>query len=82
MAGHGSMRPEDTASNPARSGLPGIQPGEGTAGLGGAAIEGLSNAFQKGLQGPGALLGGGEEGGGMDIGQMAGMAMKVAPLLL
>jgi hypothetical protein len=45
----------------------------------------LSEAFQKGLQGPempGMPGGGEEEGGGMDAGQMAGLAMKVAPLLL
>jgi hypothetical protein len=32
--------------------LPGIQPGEATAGIGGFGINTLSDAFQKGLQGP------------------------------
>jgi hypothetical protein len=77
------MRPLDTASDPSRSGLPGIQPGDPTAGIGGMAIGALTEQFQKGVQGPGAMLGGGgddEEGGG--TGDMVGMAMKVAPLLL
>lgn len=78
------MRPLDTASDPSRSGLPGIQADDPTSGIGGMAIGALTEQFQKGLQGPGAMLGGGgEEGGeGGGMADMAGMAMKVAPLLL
>lgn len=77
MAGHGSVRPLDTASDPARSGLPGIQPGDPTAGPAGVAINSLSDAFSKGLSGPGEMPGlpgmGGEAAGGLS---------ELAPLAL
>lgn len=87
MAGHGSNRPLDTASDPSRSGLPGIQPGDAAAGIGGFAIDSLSNAFQKGLQGPGGMMpelpgmggaGAGEAAGGAEA---AGGLAELAPLL-
>ena len=47
------MNPLSTASNPEGSGgLPGIQPGDPSAGIGGFAMNSLSDAFQKGVNGP------------------------------
>jgi hypothetical protein len=70
-----------TTSNPAggTSGLPGIQPGDATAGPAGVVLNKLTEQFQRGITGP---LGGGEEGGGMDPSKAIGVAMKIAPLLL
>ncbi len=79
MAGHGSMRPLDTASDPARQGIPGDGAGSPQAGVLGAAlgaVGSLSGSFMQGLTGPDSE---GGEGGGMA--DMAGMAMKIAPLL-
>lgn len=71
------MRPLDTASDPARSGLPGIQPGDPTAGPAGVAINSLSDAFSKGLSGPGEMPGmGGEAAGGAEA------LSELAPLAL
>lgn len=82
MAGHGSPRPLDTASDPARSGLPGIQPGDPTAGIGGMLIEkgtqALGDAFTKGMSGAGKLPGAAE---GAEGAEAAGGLAEAAPLL-
>jgi len=66
------MRPEDTASDPARQGIPGAT----SLGPLGAAVGSLSQSFQAGLQGPGAMLGGGAEGA-----EAAGGLAELAPLM-
>jgi hypothetical protein len=52
-----------TTSNPAGAGLPGIQPDDPTAGIGGMAISSLTDAFTKGLAGPEMpeMMGGGSK---------------------
>jgi hypothetical protein len=81
MAGHGSMRPLDTASDPARQGIPGDGAGSPQAGVLGAAVDAvgsLSGSFMKGMTGPSLPGGLGEAAGGAEA---AGGLAELAPLL-
>lgn len=69
-----------TTSNPAAAGLPGVQPGDPTAGPAGVAISSLTDAFSKGLKGPQLPGMGGDAAEGAAGGEAAGGLAELAPL--